>query len=361
MPEPVKPWYRRLFAAQTPDPKALISSPDYYPAELMPANVPPAVSFIETARDIYRQSSFLDHRMRQKPGAKKALCNLRDLFDLYREAPPPHASFIFHVAFCCSTLLARYLELLPGTFVLKEPFLITQLAEMNRAGTLSQEVTRLSLQLLSRTYIPFETPILKLTDQCNGIASRLMAASASVNCIFIGLELRSFLIAGLKDDQRRKWVRRRAELAELDVAPSWLAETDTKTLTDAEACAYLWLSNGVLLQKLLRDVGDTERVLVIDGERISDQPGETLQKVAACLGLSPGEPEIAAAVGGPAAGTYSKDPSKTFTREDRRAEISTLNARLGSEVEAALTWAGSRARDLGLDCRSGTMLAGQRP
>jgi hypothetical protein len=126
--------------------------------------------------------------------------------------------------------------------------------------------------------------------------------------VFIGLELRSFLLAGLKTDQRRAWVRRRAELAAIDVAPSRLTRIDPKGLDDGQASAWLWLTNGVLLQKLLENVG-SDRVLLIDGEKISDKPEETVREVAAGFGLASSDSDLRAVLSAPISGRYSKNPA----------------------------------------------------
>lgn len=360
------PWYRQLLpGSRRQILKAIASSPDFYPAELMLQAQPPAISFVEAGREVYRRSSFLDHRMQQKPRAKKMLCSVRELMEEYQGAAAGRVGFIFHVAYCCSTLLVRYLELLPGAFVLKEPFIATQLAELNREpwpadiDLRREEVIRLCVQLMGRTYnVSAETAIAKLNDQCNAVGPALMGANGMPQCVFIGLELRPFLLAGLKEDVRRKWVRRRVELAALDVGGPEL-KLDPRKLNDGQACAWLWLTNGILLQRLLKDAG-ADRVLVVDGEEISDKPEETVREVAAWFGLRPGDAEIAAAIEDKTAGHYSKDPARKFTREDRRAELAEIYGRIGNEVEAAMTWAAPMASDLGLNPLSGKMLADQR-
>ena len=212
---------------------------------------------------------------------------------------------------------------------------------------------------MARTFNPHDRVIVKLADQCNAIAGALMAASMSSadgpKAVFLGLELRSFLLAGLKTDQRRAWVRRRAELAAQDVAPSPLAETDPKTLDDAQACAYLWLAHGVLLQKLIAEVGP-DRVLVMDGESVSDKPEHAVRKTAEWLGLSPSESDFRTAIGDQTASRYSKDPSQEFSREHRQADLAAIYVKFGGEVESGLKWAAELAPRLGLDPASGTML-----
>jgi hypothetical protein len=369
MPGAIASLYRRLFpraetSTETLD--AIAASPRFYPTELKLEDHPPAISFVEVGQDTYRRSSFLDHRMHREPKQKTLLCDARGLLDRYRGAPESHVGFIFHIAYCCSTLLARYLELLPGTFVLKEPFIPTQLAELNRvpwpseSGFDSKDATRLSVHLMARTFDPHDRVVAKLADQCNAIAGALMAASMpspeARRAVFLGLELRSFLLAGLKTDQRRAWVRRRAELAAQDVAPSLLTDTDPKTLDDARACAYLWLAHGVLLQKLIAEVGP-DRILVVDGESISDNPDHAVREIAEWLGLSPSDSGLRTAIGDQTAGRYSKDPSQEFSREHRQADLAAVYAKFGSEVESGLRWAGELAPRLGLDPASGTMLS----
>jgi hypothetical protein len=355
------PWYRRLFGPTDEQLLQTIAcSPDYYPYELLLSQRTPGVSFVQAGRDIYRQSSFLDHRMLRNPGAKKTECGLEELLGHYRNCASGRVAFIFHIAYCCSTLLARYLELLPGSFVLKEPFILTQLAEMNRSSQVREDLARLCAQLLARTYDPAAMAVVKLADQCNAVAGALMASSGFQRSVFIGLELRSFLLSGLKTDQRRAWVRRRAELAAIDIAPSPLAQIDPKGLGDGEACAFLWLTNGVLLQKLLKNVG-SDGVLIIDGEEISDKPEETVRAVAAWFRLASSDSELRAVLNDEASGHYSKNPGQAFTREDRRAELAAIYSELGNEVETTMKWASARAADLGLDPYSGRMLADQRP
>ncbi len=356
------PWYTRLFSGRR-SLDAIFDSPDFYPAELMLSHRPPSIAFVEAGLDIYRRSSFLDHRMQQKPRAKKILCGIPEVRDHYQNAPPGRVGFIFHIAYCCSTLLARYLELLPGAFVLKEPFIITQLAEMNRerghaeAAADLRDLARVCVQLLAREYNPSGTVIAKLADQCNALGGTLMASSGMGKSVFLGLELRLFLLACLKTGERRTWVRRRAAIAAQDVAPSPLAQMHPETMDDGHAAAYLWLTNGVLLQKLLHDAR-RENVLIIDGEAICEQPEAKLREIASWFGLQPSESDLRTALDDQTAGRYSKDPAKTFTREDRRAEFAAIYAKLGNEAEAAMTWASRLAPDLGLDPSSGGMLAG---
>ena len=67
-------------------------------------------------------------------------------------ARPPSPHYIFHSAFCCSTLLARALDL-PGTaMALKEPQILNTVTQAARAKALSREVLQLIVGLLARPF-----------------------------------------------------------------------------------------------------------------------------------------------------------------------------------------------------------------
>src|SRR4029077_2368313 len=102
-------------------------SPELYPIGIN--RLRHLVSFVRMSPDRYRNTSFLD------PGATSLApsvytFNLDDLL-LYGLHVPNHAApvhYVFHTAYCCSTLLARYLDLIPPCFVLREPGVLAQIA-----------------------------------------------------------------------------------------------------------------------------------------------------------------------------------------------------------------------------------------
>ena len=100
-----------------------LSSPSLYPVSLDSSSQ--MIHFILMSRNSYQESSFLDDRaLRLTPDTYTApLSQLQELTSNWHFPSGP-MDFILHGAFCCSTLLARYLELIPHCFVLKEPSLL---------------------------------------------------------------------------------------------------------------------------------------------------------------------------------------------------------------------------------------------
>jgi len=88
------------------------------------------MSFTPMSLETYRSSDFLDHRMHRTAGSDIKLDSntFVALFDRFNPEQKP-LSFIFHTGYCCSTLLARCLENLNQTLVLKEPAPLRRLSE----------------------------------------------------------------------------------------------------------------------------------------------------------------------------------------------------------------------------------------
>ncbi len=80
------------------------------------------MTFTPMTAETYRSTSFLDERIHQAQpvDARVDLNSFIDTFENVRPTPRP-LGFIFHTGFCCSTLLARCIQELENTLVLKEP------------------------------------------------------------------------------------------------------------------------------------------------------------------------------------------------------------------------------------------------
>src|SRR6267154_1808610 len=100
--------------------RQVFSSPEFYPLRIdFQRRI---VQFVRMSRDTYRRSVFLDFRT-QHLGTGVYEIRLDDLLFGIADLPTANKAvhYILHTTFCCSTLLARYFELLESCFVLKEP------------------------------------------------------------------------------------------------------------------------------------------------------------------------------------------------------------------------------------------------
>ena len=107
------------------DPVELLEKPDYF----MWRFDGPNTIFARMTRETYQRSIFTDQRI-VAAHPQPIRIETDRLAQSFRglEKKPPQLSFIFHVAHCGSTLLARALDIETKTLVYREPFVLRQLA-----------------------------------------------------------------------------------------------------------------------------------------------------------------------------------------------------------------------------------------
>jgi hypothetical protein len=332
---------------RTQDLSALFTSPDYYPLEMDFARG--VLRFVPMSPDTYRESVFLDKRTRFL-GDRVYLSRLDDVLFAASTQPPSirPIHYILHTTFCCSTLLARYFELLDFCFVLKEPLLLTQLAL-----TPPQSVSHWSsafdvgVKLLTRTYAQNQMVVIKPHEPCNALAQKLLEHDQHSTITFLITPLSEFLVAILKSKERRAWVRSRLPAASQTVPGCKLANVRLDDLSDPEAAAFLWLVNRFICGQLSSGVYSS-RVLVINGNRVADSPEKVLPAIADMCEITLQKQEITRLLEHPAVAKYSKDLSKAYTVDSRRQEIAELEERFAPERDSGMAWAKSQGIPLEL-------------
>lgn len=322
--------------------RELFTSPELYPLRVDFRKQ--VVKFVRMSRETYRDSVFLDGRTRHL-GNDSYEIRMDDLLFAAGATPPLARTvhYILHPTFCCSTLLARYFELLPHCFVLKEPVLLTQLALTRRSSPRWDEAFELCARLLARAYDSQQFVIIKAHEPCNVLGPVLLEHSDRATITFLTTPLRDFLLAILKAEDRRAWVQRRLAKARESVfnVPS-LANVDISNLRDAEAAGYLWLVNRHLCQAL-SSAPHRSRVLVLDGGRVADFPEESLRAVSALLGLPLSQQQLQWMIRHPSVNSYSKDLSKPYDATARHEELAELEGFWGAEAACGIEFAASHS------------------
>jgi hypothetical protein len=318
----------------------LFKSPEFYPVSMDFGNN--ALQFLQMSRDSYRNSVFLDVRTRHL-GKSAHSVNLDDvlLASASIGAKTGGAHYILNTAFCCSTLLARYFELFPDCFVLKEPSLLTQLAITPESVPRWEEVFQVCVKLLARTYLDSERPVIKVQEACNILGNRLLQ-DTEITITFLSTPVRRFVLSILKVEFRRQWVRRRVnqmstrhELAEL------FQDVDVARLNDAQAACCMWMADRLLSQRLSSS-DNCNRVLVVDGDEVADHPLEALSGIAKAGGFAVSEHQLEAVVSHPLFTRHSKDWSIPYNAASRQQELERLEQRWGKEAQMAINWMEAR-------------------
>jgi|ERR1051326_5472992 hypothetical protein len=321
----------------------LFISPDLYPLMLdVERNV---LTFVPMSRESYRNSVFLDLRTRPMGEGTYELPLDDLLLAATRYAPPlRRVHYILNSAYCCSTLMARYFELLPSCFVLKEPRLLAQLALMeDHSRPEWKAVFDLCLRLLSRTYAPDEMVVMKPVDCCSMIGNRLLQQNSQASITFLMIPLRNFILSILKSGERRDWARMRIRQV-FKRAAVWpeIAGKDLEQLNVAESSACLWLVHRYLAGQLLNGPHHS-RVLLVNGDDLAEAPRQPLAAILEMCRLPADEEALDRMVSHPSVARYSKDLSRPYDASTRSSEIVELERCWSDEADAGMEWAARHA------------------
>ncbi len=302
-------------------PAAIAASPDHYLHSFEGGDA----VIVPMDRAAYARSIFLDARISSaREGAA-----LLPVAQLAEAAPPPRTTaWIFHVAHCGSTLLARALEAISSGLVLREPMALRQLAFAPDPARL-----QLVLAMLSRRYGGEEPTLIKANVPVNALLPAIAAADPAAPAVFLHLSLEDYALAVLRSPQHRGWVR--------DIAARFAAVP--AGAGDAECLAALWLWQ-------MRAFADALAVLpaacTLDAERFYAEPAPVLAALAPRLGRQAEPARIAAAVRGPLFNTYSKRPGVAFDNAARLERRAVLLRELAAELAEVRSAAERAAPDL---------------
>lgn len=259
--------------------------------------------------------------------------------------------FIFHTAFCCSTLMLRALDIPGRTFGLKEPDVLINLANrfIRRDDSSNRERLRLVLRLLQRPFDAGETMIVKPTNFANRLVLPMLETSPDSRAVLLYSDVRTLLRSLLKRGMwGRIWGRKLFQSAS-----SWSSldlgynEEERFILTDLQALALGWLLQIHQFGEVAKRMGD--RVMLIDSEEFLAKPTATLLQVGNLFELDLDTSAIAKVVNGPAFAKHSKFSDRSYGQDDRAADHSAAESAHHDELEMVVKWVEAVAAHMGVD------------
>jgi hypothetical protein len=255
--------------------------------------------------------------------------------------------FLFHSAFCGSTLLTRAFDRPGAAMGLSEPMVLNDVVGMRQRGAPSAAVARMAhgaLRLLGRPFAPGEAVLVKPSNIVNGYAELFMALQPQARAVFLYAPLETFLISvARKGLACRLWVRELAEsyLREGLIAPLGLEGADLFRQTDLQVAAVGWLAQHRLMAALAAKLGPG-RLRSLEADVLTAAPHRALAACADHYGIALAAADIAAIVSGPAFTRHSK-LGTAFTAEDRAREYAAARAAYGDEIDTVLAWSAKLA------------------
>lgn len=304
-----------------------------------------AVQFRHVTRDQHRAATFLTD---EYLGPAERVIAIPRTAAVASAPAPARLGFVFHSAFCCSTLLARAFDIEGTAMGLKEPVILNDLTGWKRRGAqpaMLAQVLDNSLTLLARPFGPGEAVIVKPSNLVNPFIPAMLTMRPEARALLLYAPLPVFLGSiTRKGLWGRVWVRDLMvkfiadNLIDLGFAPE-----DYLKLTDIQAAAVGWLAQHALFARVAERFGPA-RVATLDSETLLDQPHAAVAGLARLFGL---DVDAAAVATGPAFTSHSKG-GRSFTRAERDAERREIEAPHRDEIEKVAIWAKAVADNAGV-------------
>lgn len=306
-----------------------------------------AVHFIAVDRAARRAATFLiDEYL---PSANDPLVAARrDAIDAAPHADPVH--FIFHSAYCCSTLLAQAFDCVGLATTLKEPLILNDLVGWrHRGGNPAKVVDVLNsvLTLLSRGFAPGEAVIIKPSNVVNALAPTILTMRPDARAILLYAPLRVFLTSiARKGMWGRLWVRELLAKQLMDgMVDLGIAPEEYFRLTDLQVAAIGWIAQADLFAGLvMRFPG---RVRSLQSETLLASPRTAIAGICDLFALSTDIATVTAIADSDAFARNAKDGT-AYRANDRTREQVDGAALHAEEIDKVLAWAEAVARNAGV-------------
>jgi hypothetical protein len=328
--------------------ESLAYSPELFLRDIDPGRNAAILSSM--SEDSYKRSSFLDNRVVRK-GERDIVVPVDALIRILEDSDQPRGTidYIFHIGHCGSTLIARLLGELDEFHALREPAVLMGLSRSYRAlGEPGFDMTRdrwfelrdLALALLSRTWRPGQTALVKATSHVGNLIPQLMSFTGQERALFLYLDLRTYLVTMLRSHTRnenRLYARnfRIREFAAL--APSRSAEFDD--YPDACIAALTWLLHARELAVATEDTDVELRSFSMSFDEFLADPPHQLGRICRFMGLTVDEDTLEQLATGPTASSHAKIPDLNFDAEKRAFELAVAREKFSNEIDTGLMWA----------------------
>jgi hypothetical protein len=298
--------------------------------------------FVHAAREDFVAAPFLAQGFwNAMNGFPQRLVAERELAAILpQDAPRPRVNFIWHTAFCCSTLIANALDSAGKNLSLKEPGVVLTLADARRANAVGRAVSsrfpELVFRLLARPIFAGEQVTIKPTN-FSGSAMRDALALTEGKHLLLYSDCRSFLISVLKKGEYgRRTVRELYAKIVGDGNPGvrW-PQDKVFAMTDMQIAAVAWHMQIAEFRRRWPALAEG-RGASLDCDAYLAEPVETLMALDDFFGLGLGRAHFEDAMA--KAGRHAKDGDVKFSADDRKREHEAFAGQFGTEINEAVHW-----------------------
>lgn len=260
--------------------------------------------------------------------------------------------FVFHSAYCCSTLVARMFDAPGISMGFKEPVILNDLVGWRRRGAEPRALAArldLAIALLSRPFDQGEAAIIKPSNIVNSLAPAMLGLRPDARALLLYAPIDDFLASiAVKGLWGRRWVRQALWGQMRDgVVVQQFSQEELFELTDLQIAGLGWLSHHAIYAQMIARFG-SERVVVCDSRSLLEDKGKTVSAAFRHFGMPLAKGRCEDIAAGPAFTTNSKDRS-SYSAADRERQISNTREANSDEIAKVSEWVRAVADAAGLD------------
>jgi len=263
---------------------------------------------------------------------------------------------IFHTSFCCSTLLAKALEVPGISSTLKEPDVLINVANrlIRSDDSANRERLELVLRLLERPSAAGETIIVKPTNFANRLLDVVLAKRPESRAVLLYSDVETFLRSLLKRGLFGRIFGRKLFSQLRGWSPLDFAFSTDQLLeqTDVQIAALAWLMQIHHLDSVARAFGP-ERVMVLDAAALLADPTAAIDKAQKLFGLGLSNEQVAAIASGPVFSKHSKLSDRAYDAQEREREHEAAAKVHAEELDMVVQWIAAVASQVGAPLRPG--------
>ncbi len=293
--------------------------------------------WIKMSQQWYDESVFLD--VNRGLGTCRLESDLAFLAAIGDQVPWRPTMFIFHTAFCGSTLMSQTLARAYRSLPLREPDALGNLMYLLKSNTEPAASKALwierVLRILSRRYQADTPVVVKANDYANGLMNHVLQARADAPVLFMYTPLAEFVVGCLKADNRRAWIRDRYSIVKA-VGTDILPLPDTPILADdayAEMAAIYWADNISAYLRAQPRYHTTLRSLAF--HHLLAAPNDMIAATAGFFSLTERPGVSLAHVIQTSFGVYSKNAEFRYSPRQRENEMARHSAKFAPEITTA--------------------------
>lgn len=264
-----------------------------------------------------------------------------------QNAPRAPLHFLFHSAYCASTMLVQTLDQPGIASSLSEPVLLNDMVGWRRRGADPREHGRVmadALALLGRPFAPGEAVVVKPSNIFNPLMRGAMMLRPDARAILLHAPLRAFLLSvARKGLGCRLWCR---ELLENYLADGFVQlgfdARDYFRQSDLQVAAVGWLAQQQAFAALAAWAPD--RIATLDSETLTGAPAAAVTAAMRHFGL----PIDAARIADHPALARNSKSGADFAPGERQRDLAAAEAAYGEEIGQVMRWAEAVAGQAGI-------------